>query len=74
MSQEGDIVWAHSIVGVFTDIALFILPIWIIRRNLTRVTAHTAKVFLVFVVGLFAIITGILRLAITVTVNSEVNT
>ncbi|EEU35689.1 uncharacterized protein NECHADRAFT_87934 [Fusarium vanettenii 77-13-4] len=74
MSQEGDMVWAHSIVGVFTDIALFILPIWIIRRNLIRVTAHTAKVFLVFAVGLFAIITGILRFAITVTANFEVNT
>ncbi|KAI8664758.1 hypothetical protein NCS56_00909600 [Fusarium sp. Ph1] len=74
MSQEGDMVWAHSIVGVFTDIALFILPIWIIHRNLIRVTVHTAKVFLVFAVGLFAIITGILRFAITVTANFEVNT
>ncbi|RSL59651.1 hypothetical protein CEP53_005711 [Fusarium sp. AF-6] len=74
MSQEGDMVWAHSIVGVFTDVALFILPIWIIRRNLMRVTVHTAKVFLVFAVGLFAIITGILRFAITVTANFEVNT
>lgn len=74
MSQEGDMVWAHSIVGVFTDIALFILPIWIIRKNLIRVTAHTAKVFLVFAVGLFAIITGVLRFAITVTSNFEVNT
>lgn len=67
-------VWAHSIVGVFTDMALFILPIWIICRNLIRVTVHTAKVFLVFAVGLFAIITGILRFAITVTANFEVNT
>ncbi|RSL42772.1 hypothetical protein CEP54_015361 [Fusarium duplospermum] len=74
MSQEGDMVWAHSIVGVFTDIALFSLPIWIIRRNLIKVTVHTAKVFLVFTVGLFAIITGILRFAITVTSNFEVNT
>ncbi|KAI8649533.1 hypothetical protein NCS55_01453300 [Fusarium keratoplasticum] len=74
MSQEGDMVWAHSIVGVFTDMALFILPIWIICRNLIRVTVHTAKVFLVFAVGLFAIITGILRFAITVTANFEVNT
>ncbi|UPL02918.1 hypothetical protein LCI18_013852 [Fusarium solani-melongenae] len=74
MSQEGDMVWAHSIVGVFTDIALLILPIWIIRKNLIRVTVHTAKVFLIFAVGLFAIITGIVRFAITVTANFEVNT
>ena len=65
--------WAHAIVGIFIDGALFALPIWVIRNKMAA-GAKAIKVILVFCVGLFAIMTGIIRLSFIVTTDFSVNT
>ncbi|KAH8648236.1 hypothetical protein BGZ61DRAFT_501223 [Ilyonectria robusta] len=61
-------IWAHSIVGVFIDLALFSLPIWIIRTKLT-LSHNSLQVMLIFCISLFTIITGIIRLGFLVTTD-----
>ena len=65
--------WTHVIVGICIDIALFVLPIWVIRSKMTFGT-KAIKVMLVFCVGLFVIITGVVRFGIIVTTDFAVNT
>ncbi|KAG7423148.1 hypothetical protein Forpi1262_v015684 [Fusarium oxysporum f. sp. raphani] len=63
----------HAVLGVCIDIILFGLPIWVIRRNM-KFSTKAIQVILVFSVGLFAIITGILRLAFVATIDFTINT
>ncbi len=65
--------WAHSIVGICVDIALFCLPVWLVSSNMTM-SSKALQVVLVFSVGLFAITTGIVRFAIIRTTNFAENT
>lgn len=65
--------WSHSIIGIAADIALFTLPIWVIHRKMTF-GSKAVKVILVFCVGLFAIITGVVRFGFIVTTDFSVNT
>ncbi|KAL5585893.1 hypothetical protein FOVSG1_013585 [Fusarium oxysporum f. sp. vasinfectum] len=71
--MESHLMWSHAIVGVFIDAALFGLPIWIIRKRMTF-GSEAVKVILVFCVGLFAIIMGILRLGFMITTDFGVDT
>lgn len=71
--KEAYMMWAHAIVGIFIDAALFALPIWVIRNKMAA-GAKAIKVILVFCVGLFAIMTGIIRLSFIVTTDFSVNT
>ncbi|KAH7011102.1 hypothetical protein EDB80DRAFT_384116 [Ilyonectria destructans] len=71
--EEAHLMWAHAIVGVFIDAALFGLPIWVIRNKMTF-GSKAIQVILVFCVGLFAIIMGILRLGFMVTTDFAVDT
>ncbi|KAJ4217030.1 hypothetical protein NW757_014650 [Fusarium falciforme] len=65
--------WAHAIVDIFIDAALFGLPVWVIRNKMAA-GAKAIKVILVFCVGLFAIMTGIIRLGFMVTTEFSTNT
>ncbi|KAK7423098.1 hypothetical protein QQX98_001174 [Neonectria punicea] len=70
---EARMMWAHSIISVCIDAALFCLPIWVIHSNMTF-GSKAVKVILVFCVGLFAIITGVVRFGFIVTTDFAVNT
>lgn len=65
--------WAHSIVGICIDLALFSLPIWVIYSNMTF-SSNAIKVILVFCVSLFAVITGVVRFSLMVTTDFTTNT
>ncbi|KAI5927136.1 hypothetical protein F4810DRAFT_707087 [Camillea tinctor] len=58
----------HAAVSVVIDLALLLLPIWIIYTKMMW-SRRTVRIILVFSVGLFAVITGIVRLALMVTLD-----
>jgi hypothetical protein len=52
---------AHQAIGIIVDTALFALPIWVINTNMMN-SAKKIQVILVFSVGVFVVITGIVRM------------
>ncbi|KAH8880184.1 hypothetical protein GQ53DRAFT_670400, partial [Thozetella sp. PMI_491] len=64
-TRESYMMWTHAAIGIFVDLALMILPIYVIRVNM-KFSAKALNVMLVLGVGLFAAITGVVRPAIIV--------
>ncbi|KAI1495133.1 hypothetical protein F5X96DRAFT_613549 [Biscogniauxia mediterranea] len=58
----------HAATSVAIDLALLLLPIWVIYSKMIW-SRRTARIILVLSVGLFAVITGIIRLALMVTLD-----
>jgi hypothetical protein len=56
--------WIHGSLGLFIDILLLILPMWIIHSHMMY-SAATKRVLLIFSVGFFVVITGAIRLGRT---------
>ncbi|KAJ2898557.1 hypothetical protein MKZ38_003848 [Zalerion maritima] len=72
-TKEAYMMWAHSIIGIVIDIALLVLPIWVIHKNL-RFSTKTLQVILVFCVGIFSVTTGIIRFGFIVSSNFNTDT
>lgn len=64
--------YAHASVGIVTDIALFLLPIWVVFANM-KFSKKIIQVTLVFGVGLFVIVTGIVRFVFMLNTDFAVN-
>ncbi len=52
---------AHTAIGIIVDVALFALPIWVINTKMMN-SAKKVQVMLVFSVGIFVVITGIVHM------------
>jgi hypothetical protein len=52
---------SHAVIGIITDVALMVLPIWMIWKKMIF-TKKVIQVILIFGVGIFVILTGIIRL------------
>ncbi|CZR65782.1 related to integral membrane protein [Phialocephala subalpina] len=52
---------SHAVIGIIMDVVLMALPIWMIWKNMIF-TKKAIQVVLIFSVGIFVILTGIIRL------------
>lgn len=64
--------WTHASIGIAVDFALLALPIWVVHSKMIW-SAKTIRVILIFCIGLFAVITGIVRLSIMVNTNFAID-
>lgn len=65
--------YGHSAVGILIDLLVFVTPLFVFWGQLQSLELKI-KMSIVFGVGLFALIAGIIRLSIIVTVNMSKNT
>ena len=63
----------HAAAGIAADFALFCLPIWVVQQKMIF-SAKMVRVILIFTVGLFAAVTGIVRLSIMARTNMAIDT
>lgn len=61
--QEQNNLIAHQAIGIIVDFMLFALPIWVINSKMMK-SAKKMQVIAVFSVGLFVVVTGIVRMVL----------
>ncbi|KKY28803.1 putative integral membrane [Diplodia seriata] len=54
--------YIHNGLSIFFDLVLLVMPMWVLHRKMIF-TVRTIKVALVFAVGVFTLVTGIIRLS-----------
>ena len=62
----------HAVTGIVIDIALLILPVYIIYTKMIW-SRKTFQVLLVLSIGVFVIVTGIVRLIMILTLNFTID-
>jgi len=58
--RVNSVLTAHSILGIIIDVALIALPVWVVYTTMLS-SRKSVQVALVFSVGVFVVITGIVR-------------
>ncbi|GKT50946.1 uncharacterized protein ColSpa_11127 [Colletotrichum spaethianum] len=71
--EEGAMMRAHASICVFVDCMLVALPLWVVT-NYVKMGVKAIQILLVFSLGIFAVVTGIVRLYIITTTNFSENT
>ncbi|KAH8681965.1 hypothetical protein BX600DRAFT_544420 [Xylariales sp. PMI_506] len=59
---------AHAFIGLFIDTGLLVLPIWVVYNKMLF-SKKTVKVLCVFSFGIFAVVTGIVRIYYMMTLD-----
>ncbi len=62
----------HAVAGIVIDVALLILPVYIIYTKMIW-SRKTIQVMLVLSIGVFVIVTGIVRLIMILTLNFTID-
>lgn len=62
----------HAVAGIVIDVALLILPVYIIYTKMIW-SRKTIQVMLVLSIGVFVVVTGIVRLIMILTLNFTVD-
>ncbi|KAF6844788.1 integral membrane protein [Colletotrichum musicola] len=72
-SEERRLMFAHAIISIFVDCMLVALPLWVVT-SYVKTGVKAIQILLVFSLGIFAVATGIVRFAIIITTDFNVNT
>jgi hypothetical protein len=73
LAQQAILWYTHASFGILFDCMLLGLPIWVLYSKM-MFNATTIKVMLVFTVGIFSAITGIIRLSTVIRIDMTKNT
>ncbi|KAF2815952.1 uncharacterized protein BDZ99DRAFT_565848 [Mytilinidion resinicola] len=71
--REAILMYTHTSFGILFDSLLLALPIWVLYKKM-MFNSQTLKVMLVFTIGFFAAVTGIVRLSVIIRINMALNT
>ncbi|KAI0123770.1 hypothetical protein BJ170DRAFT_93968 [Xylariales sp. AK1849] len=71
--DEAIMMYTHAAIGIAIDIALLVLPIWVVKSSMMN-AAKAVQVVLIFCAGIFVVITGIVRLAVMARTNFAIDT
>ncbi|KAB5518048.1 hypothetical protein GE09DRAFT_1230721 [Coniochaeta sp. 2T2.1] len=72
LAADQNMMVSHAVAGIVIDLALLILPVYIIYTKMIW-SRKTIQVLLVLSIGVFAIVTGIVRLIMILTLNFTVD-
>ncbi|KAF2089908.1 hypothetical protein K490DRAFT_62785 [Saccharata proteae CBS 121410] len=71
--QQAILMYTHGAIGICFDIILLAMPMYVLYSKMMW-SLTTLKVALIFSVGIFAMVTGVVRLSIIVNVDMTKNT
>lgn len=64
--------WVHAVIGIAVDITIIALPVLVIRTMMI-IWREALRIIPIFCVGIFGIITGIIRLSLMVQTNFAID-
>lgn len=71
--DEQSMIFAYAIICILVDCMLVALPLWVVL-SYVKMGVKSIQILLIFSLGIFAVVTGIVRFVIIVTTDFNVNT